>query len=394
MEVRRDPLMTGAAVAAAVTLVQPQATAKGVRLMDLGAGTPGVPYVGDEHRVRQVLANLLANAVKFTPVGGEVTVTCSVADEPEPGVWLPGTMRDKMGADGWAFIRVEDTGPGIAPELLGRLFEPFVQGDAALTREQGGTGLGLAISRRLARLMGGDVTARSEPGAHATFTLWLPSAAPEERPASPGLVPAGPSRETPALGSVAIAEPAGTPLDAGAYAVLHALSVRLAADAETVAERYVAALRADGRFPGVGELPTVQLRDHATPFIGLLASQLMVIGETHGTAPELLRDGGQVQRLMAELHGAQRYRLGWSEADVERETRLLVAEIVRAMEGALQGGTAEWIPDASGSSETGISTDAVRAASEYAVVMARHVLEHARGTTLRAYRFAKAADAP
>src|SRR6185503_21107720 len=96
------------------------------------------------------------------------------------GVWRdPGGASAHEGADhagGWAFVRISDTGPGIDAELFGRLFEPFVQGDPALTREHGGTGLGLAISRRLARLMNGDVVARSQPGAGATFTLWLPGA--------------------------------------------------------------------------------------------------------------------------------------------------------------------------------------------------------------------------
>ena len=407
LEVRRDVLVTGAAVAAAVTLVQPQATAKGVRLMDLGAGEPGVPYVGDEHRVRQVLVNLLSNAVKFTPSGGHITVSCGAAEEPEPGTWRAGATGQAPASPrpatpgAWAFIRVEDTGPGIAPHLLGHLFEPFVQGDGALTREQGGTGLGLAISRRLARLMGGDLTARNQPGAGATFTLWLPGAAaagPHEPQPGSLLSAGGPSRGTPPLGTAAIAEPAGTPLDAAAYAVLHAISVRLAAEAETVAERYVAALRSDPRFPGVRELPTVQLRDHVTPFVGLVASQLMVIGETRGEAPELLGDGSQVQRVMAELHGAQRHRLGWSEADIERESALMLAEIDRALRAAVDtaatAGVAD-VGDAGGAAGAGGgSVAAVRAAAQYAAVVTRHVLEQAMRTTLRAYRFARAVDTP
>ena len=181
LAVRHDRLLTGVVISAAVAVVQPQANTKGVRLVNRGAGTPGVPYLGDEHRVRQVLVNLLANAVKFTPSGGEVTVTCGAAAEPEPGVWTgaradarpPGEHAPDP-AGGWVFVRITDTGPGIEPELFGRLFEPFVQGDSALTREHGGTGLGLAISRRLACALGGDILVDSEPGRGSTFTLWLP----------------------------------------------------------------------------------------------------------------------------------------------------------------------------------------------------------------------------
>jgi len=400
LEVRHDPLVTAVAIAAAVTLVQPQATAKGVRLMDLGAGEPGVSYVGDEHRVRQVLVNLLSNAVKFTPPGGQVTVTCGSAAEPEPGVRRSEAGRDRASAAPgpvaprvWTFVRVEDTGAGIAPDLLGRLFEPFVQGDGALTREQGGTGLGLAISRRLARLMGGDVTARSQPGGGAIFMLWLPGAEPAEQLPAPLPAAAGLPRRT-SPGVAPITESEGAPLDDAAYAVLHALSVRLAADAETVAERYVAALRADRRFPGVLDLPAVQLRDHTAPLVGLLATQLMIIGETRGQASELLGDSGQVQRLMAELHGAQRHRLGWSEADVERETPLLLGEIERSIRSALGTVPADGTPGAGPAGSAGISGQAVRTAARYATDVSRHVLDQSTRTAIRAYRFAKAADTP
>ena len=403
--VRRDRLLTGAVVAAAVAVVQPQATTKGVRLMDLGSGDPGVPYVGDEHRVRQVLVNLLANAVKFTPSGGEVTVTCGAAREPEPGVWR-GARADgaAQGDDerdrsaGWAFVRISDTGPGIEPALLGRLFEPFVQGDPALTREHGGTGLGLAISRRLARLMSGDIAARSQPGAGATFTLWLPGAVERRVQGAESTAPqvalddvtisAGsstrPNRRTPAPGIPVLSADAA-PLDAAAYDVLHALAVRLAAEAETVAERYVAALRADGRFPGARALSTVQLRDHATPLVGLLASQLMIVGETRGTAPELLADGAQVQRMMAELHGAQRHRLGWSEADLERENPLLRAEIEQTLQTSLSVGGA-------GEGET--PGESARAAAQFAIVAARQMLDQGTATAIRSHRFAKATATP
>jgi signal transduction histidine kinase len=409
LEVRTDVLPTGAAVAAALALVQPQATAKGIRVYDLGAAGPGVPYVGDEHRARQILVNLLSNAVKFTPPGGQITVACGAAAEPEPGA-LPGgpgaTRRRTEDAPsaGWAFVQVEDTGPGVAPELAPRLFEPFVQADGALTREQGGTGLGLAISRRLARLMGGDLVARSRPGAGATFTLWLPGppAAAETAggatAADPTLDPPRPARRTPfGVPAIPVALPAPETASAGdgpaatgaldttVYAVLHALGTRLAADAEAVAERYVAALRADERFPGARDLPDVQLRDHATPGVGLLATRLMTVGEMRGQAPELLADGAEVERVMSELHGAQRHRLGWAEADIERESPLLLAEIERAVRGALD--------TAVGGGTVG-GTAVVRVAVQYATDVARASLEQSTRTAIRAYRFARAAATP
>ncbi len=410
LAVRRDRLATGAAVASALALVQPQATAKGIRVEDFGVPGPGVPYVGDEHRVRQILVNLLANAVKFTEPGGVVTVSCGTAPEPDPGV-LPGGAGASRPAPGhgWAFIRVQDTGPGIAPELFGRLFEAFVQGDGALTRAHGGTGLGLAISRRLARLMGGDLVVENRPGrdalrSGATFTLWLP--APDATSVEAGAGTSRPERRTPASVAAVLAQPSGSnaTLPPSAYPVLHALGVRLGADAETVAERYVAALRDDTRFPGAATLPSVQLRDHTTPVVGLVAAQIMIIGETRGAAPELLGDGGQVQRVMAELHGAQRYRLGWSEADVERETPLLLAEIERALDGALghvgEGiaagalAIADAVADAGAATRAPFDDPAVVAASRYARDVVRHVLDQVTRTALRSHRFARAAATP
>ena len=201
-------------------------------------------------------------------------------------------------------------------------------------------------------------------------------------------------RRTPSLGKMAIAEPAGELLDDDAYAVVHALGVRLAEDSEAVAERYVAAMQEDERFPGVHELPTVQLRDHAASFVALLASQLMVIGETRGQTPELLRDGGQLQRMTAELHGAQRYRLGWSEEDIERETAMLLADIERTLDNAVNTGVTSGVAGEIAPDETGFSVKAVQAASQYATAVARHVLDRAFATSMRSYRFAKAADRP
>lgn len=142
--------MTGAAVARALSLTLPAAEANKVRLIDAQAEDPaaaaGTPYMGDEQRVRQVLVNLLANAVKFTPAGGTVTVSSGTAADTPPGAALNGYGP-------WACISVADTGSGIPLNQQEVVFEPFMQGYSGLTRPKGGTGLGLTISRRLARLM-------------------------------------------------------------------------------------------------------------------------------------------------------------------------------------------------------------------------------------------------
>jgi signal transduction histidine kinase len=120
---------------------------------------PHVPaVVGDSLRLRQCMFNLLSNASKFTSKG---TITLDVD---------PIADNDK----GWVRVRVSDTGIGMSPEQLARLFQSFSQADATIARQYGGTGLGLAITRKLCRLMGGDVTVESEHGRGSTFTMILP----------------------------------------------------------------------------------------------------------------------------------------------------------------------------------------------------------------------------
>jgi PAS domain S-box-containing protein len=142
-------------LAAAEALVAPQAQAK-----DLSLATAPCPQDlvarADGEKVRQILVNLLSNAVKFTDRGGRVELACAPHDKQVQ-------------------VIVRDTGIGIEADQLERIFEPFVQVRADLTRTAEGTGLGLAISRDLARGMGGDLTVESEPGAGSTFILTLPA---------------------------------------------------------------------------------------------------------------------------------------------------------------------------------------------------------------------------
>jgi signal transduction histidine kinase len=150
----------------ALTLVRPQAVQKGIELRPVGGDT-AAEYIGDPQRVQQILANLLANAVKFTPAGGRITVTCHT------------TPGGSLGPEGQARTRitVADSGVGIADEDLDRIFQPFVQVQGGYTRSHGGTGLGLAISRSLAQMMGGEILVESVVGSGSRFTLDLPAPA-------------------------------------------------------------------------------------------------------------------------------------------------------------------------------------------------------------------------
>jgi len=151
-----------AAVADVTKLLRPRAVEKG---LDLAAHiTAAVPdqVLGDPLRVRQILLNLVGNAIKFTSEGGvriQVDATPTAA-----GDWLLTCL-------------VIDTGIGIAAEAQRRLFVPFTQADSATTRKYGGTGLGLAITRRLVEIMGGSIRLESQPGRGSTFSFELPAGA-------------------------------------------------------------------------------------------------------------------------------------------------------------------------------------------------------------------------
>ncbi len=154
LEIHIEEFPVDAALAAAEELVRPQLEAKGVRYRYVG-GDKSVTVRADRDRLEQIVLNLLANAVKFTPEGGSVTVS-----------W------EEKGNQ--VLMHVTDTGIGIASDQVERIFDPFVQVDASTTRKSEGVGLGLAISRDLARQMGGDVSVTTETGRGSTFTLALP----------------------------------------------------------------------------------------------------------------------------------------------------------------------------------------------------------------------------
>ncbi len=147
-----------------IDLFGSSAAQRGVELvLDVDSSFPE-KLVGDPLRVRQIISNLVSNAIKFTQKGEIVVSALCVAGEHGPEVPV---------------ISVRDTGMGIARERLADLFRPFTQGDASIARRFGGTGLGLAISRRLAELMGGTLSAESQPGQGSLFSLSLPATARE-----------------------------------------------------------------------------------------------------------------------------------------------------------------------------------------------------------------------
>jgi len=163
------------AVESVAALLRPGATAK--HLEFIATLAPGLPafVVGDSVRLKQVLLNLVGNAVKFTERG---RIEIAVA---------PGAVDDRL-----AQLRfsVRDTGIGMDAETQAKLFQVFSQGDSSMTRRFGGTGLGLAISQKLVRHMGGEIVVRSKAGegTEFTFTLTLPLAAPPSRPSQPPMV--------------------------------------------------------------------------------------------------------------------------------------------------------------------------------------------------------------
>jgi PAS domain S-box-containing protein len=144
-------------VTAVMPMIEPQLDAKQISREITIA--PDLMVRADREKVEQIVLNLLTNALKFTPIGGRVTVSAeSRREDPD-----------------WVHLHVQDTGIGIAPEMQAKIFEPFVQVDTGHVRRVEGTGLGLTISRDLARGMGGNLTLASTPGAGSTFTLSLPT---------------------------------------------------------------------------------------------------------------------------------------------------------------------------------------------------------------------------
>jgi PAS domain S-box-containing protein len=168
IELTAAPFEIADAAQGVIELLAPRARDKGLEIGWLPA--PDLPrtVIGDEMRVRQILMNLMGNAIKFTEAGG-VALTLHFA---------PGAARGTGPGETMLRFAVRDTGPGVPPEAIERIFAEFEQAEQGPARRHGGTGLGLAISKRLVEEMGGRIGVASVPGSGATFTVDLPFGTP------------------------------------------------------------------------------------------------------------------------------------------------------------------------------------------------------------------------
>jgi CheY-like chemotaxis protein len=158
LELEREPFEVRETVESVLDLLAARAAEKPIELLcEIADGVPGTMR-GDASRLRQILVNLLGNALKFTPQG-EIELTVRAQPLPDARTELQFAVRD--------------TGVGIPPEAVGRLFQSFSQVDASTSRRFGGTGLGLVISKRLTELMGGAMWVKSSPGKGSTFSFTL-----------------------------------------------------------------------------------------------------------------------------------------------------------------------------------------------------------------------------
>jgi signal transduction histidine kinase len=299
LRVDREPVLVRRTAREAVEMVLPLAQVKEIHLRKDPTCDAGVMYLGDADRVRQILVNLLSNAVKFTPRGGRVTIRCRLESAPSADAPL-------QGEGPWSVIEVEDTGIGIDPEQFASIFEAFVQVDSGHTRIEGGTGLGLTISRMLARMMEGELTVSSIPGQGSCFSLWLPALAEEA---------AGTARRDPGQWTV---EP-------GQVRGLSEIGHLLIGHADALERVFAERLDTDPDVPHAHGLNPSQVTDHLSAFVTALGKALVGLDEGRGD-PSLLSDGSEIRRIISDLHGDQRRRLGWTTAELRREYQILREE--------------------------------------------------------------------
>lgn len=312
LSVSSGPASAAATISAAISLILPQAAAAGLELAVMPVPDAAPVYLGDDERVRQIIVNLLSNAVKFTSPGGKITIVVDRTDSPDPSTRLHPNRE-------YVSFCVSDTGSGIADDKLVAIFDPFVQVDTGHARAREGSGLGLTISRRLARLMGGDLTVSTKVGEGSSFTLWLPaddsSTVPETEPAIVG-------EHTPVQRDVKDLSKIGRVLLDGM---------------EATTARIVDKIRTDPNLNIAAGLKFSQVADHFPALLADVAGSLIVLEELRGQASPLLADATEIQRLVSERHGVQRHRLGWNEAALRREFMIVREELERIVREASTG---------------------------------------------------------
>ncbi|MDR0788329.1 MAG: PAS domain-containing protein [Gemmatimonadota bacterium] len=292
LTVARDPLVLHDIVRETLSILGADAGHRGVTIRNGMDEAGDIVFLGDRDRVRQILVNLVSNALKFTDEGGQVTLRASESNPEVAGAEVKGRGY-------WLRMDVEDTGIGVPEEELGRIFEPFVQADSGYARRSEGTGLGLSISRRLARQMGGDLTVASEEGKGSRFSLWLPLAMDDTSADSADWRPTV----------------QGTP---GLSLVGHVLT----RSADEIVELFEERLRGENGMERARGLVSPQLSAHVATLLAAIGGTLTTLDEANGDS-ELMRDGAEVQRAIARLHGALRGRLGWTEEDIRHEFEIL-----------------------------------------------------------------------
>ena len=333
------------AIAEAVRIAQPLATDRGVRIV---VHHDGAEFIGDRRRVVQIIEQLISNAVRFSERGGGVSVEATRFQPVDANA-------SSSAASGWCAIRIEDAGTGIDQGKLEAIFQPFTQLDSSLARAEDGSGLGLTIVRRLARLMGGDLSVTSRLGTGSAFTVWLPA-------------PAVIEGEEGGVGTAhAMRERRGS---ARAARGLVDVADAMLSDLDALMERFVQRLQNDPHVGGVvARMDRHLVEDHFPSFIADIAQSLVVVEGAGGESEPMMRDSSDIQHLIADRHGAYRQRAGWTDQELEREYDLLLETIEEIVRTALPA-TAEFPPE---SIDTGLT-------------LVRRFVERAREHALAGYR--------
>ena len=269
LDLTYEPLSVTSVVEEVAELLMPRAEEKGIRLMSLIDPTQPDRFVGDAVRLRQVLINLAGNAVKFTERGRVVIEA-----------WVEPTSQ----AESTLCFSVTDTGMGISDEQAQRLFRPFEQADASITRRFGGTGLGLSISRQLVDLMGGEIGVRSAQGQGSTFWFRVPC-----MPAD-GTVPHGASLAR--VRVMTITQDSREGEIWGRYLAFAGADIMTFAAAEPA----LAAAKQAQATPRPFQYLLVDA-ETATTVMGMFAPVLAKAGEANGLMPVLVASRGQRAQL-------------------------------------------------------------------------------------------------